>query len=1382
MVEPIGLVGTIIGIVQVCAKLVSVCYDYRMGVRDAPQDISRILDEVSSFGTIAQQLVKAIESANASSLPSLQTMDGNDGALRRCLVQLQDLRASLKLGKSSSVGRALGWPLQLVDVEKMLQTLATTKSKLQSALAADNTQSMMEVLNPTRSSPSVQKNITRLSESVAQSDEGHKVAELLKQLGGRSQSAKQEEEYQKCAPATGDWLLNMEQYMKWKISRNNLLWIKGAAGCGKTVLCSRIIKDLQDHCGGEQSSSLCYFFMDASEERGVDINRVYGSFVRQLIHQGATIPRYLPRPWRNHNSPSDEQHSVSWKRLLNGLLLQFEHNYIVLDGLDECEEYLQSGVPELANFVKEMMKQTKGQQHLIVFSRNLEQLRHAFEGLKISTATIDESTVNVDMQTALRHQFSHQGKLARWPISLKKKIEESLLAQANGSFRWMDCQLQTLRRCATPQAVHKALRDLPKSLEEHYTTTINKIDESNRIAVKNLLRWVAFALRPLSLHEITSAIAINVDNGDIPFYDVNLEPLDPESFIDSCSSLVSTYCLWDETSGTQCVYVKLAHFTVREFLTSEVILRGPCSDFFMDARLSHAVLANCSLAYFHHAVQSAARDLWIYHPLARYAGHFWNEHKDRSQGAWQYLKLESILLDLFDENGPYFGLWSKVAKIDRPWLRDEPSDTNDYTALYNSSYCGLTRVVKVILSKGASPNVSGGLYHRPLQAAAFMGHLEIVQLLIEAKAEVNAKGAALSTALGAAAAQGHSDVAITLLEAGAKVNFPSPRIFGSQRSDPLFLAVARGHLPVCEILLNHGAEDYHDLKGRPPSALVIAVCSGRLDIVKTLLRCERITNSRTMKNRATEVIRPAQCGITAAQYYAASGGHVDILRELIAYGITPDEALRYAARAGDATLVRQYLDEGLDVNSHAKVSDHPIALQSAIKGGHTALVHELLSRGADPNLESHFLTPLRAAVDVGSFELTQVLINAGARVDCHRALQSALSQKRKDLVDFLLQNGADTHRNLRDAVRGADLRAFQFLIDRGADIHRQEPDDETSILGAAAWGGSISIVTYLLDNGLQDQLNPGPEDTPPLLDAVAATRPLIVELLIHRGADVNAYPEAAEERRFTGSYRLYENHRRWPPEPICETALTLAVKANNRDMAELLMRHGAMVTPSSPDTVGTPLLYAVGDQNIGLIGTLLDRGADPNQRGTIVEEGKPSFPLLIAAENGNTEIIDSLLKAGSKLDDQDSEGFSALHAAAACRTSDGLKSLLHKHGADMNARLLNGSLPIHSAASRGTPENLGILLEAGADINATDDNGRTPLHWAADSGNWETTEALLDRGALVNVKSQDEGANTPVDMAFLARDEAISYCRRFSEDWDDERIERLLQRLKEASE
>lgn len=138
MIEPIGLVGTLIAIVQVCGKLVSVCYDYRMGVRNAPKDISRILDEITSVGSIAQQLVKAVELDDALSLPSLQAMDGDDGTLRRCLVELQDLKASLKLGKTSSLRRALAWPLQRADAETRLQVLATIKSTLQLALAADN--------------------------------------------------------------------------------------------------------------------------------------------------------------------------------------------------------------------------------------------------------------------------------------------------------------------------------------------------------------------------------------------------------------------------------------------------------------------------------------------------------------------------------------------------------------------------------------------------------------------------------------------------------------------------------------------------------------------------------------------------------------------------------------------------------------------------------------------------------------------------------------------------------------------------------------------------------------------------------------------------------------------------------------------------------------------------------------------------------------------------------------------------------------------------------------------------------------------------------------------------------------------------------------------
>lgn len=64
-------------------------------------------------------------------------------------------------------------------------------------------------------------------------------------------------------------------------------------------------------------------------------------------------------------------------------------------------------------------------------------------------------------------------------------------------FRWLDCQLQSLQRCATPAAVRKVLDDLPKSLEAHYTRVLEGVDESNRDAVRSILRWVAFGLRPV---------------------------------------------------------------------------------------------------------------------------------------------------------------------------------------------------------------------------------------------------------------------------------------------------------------------------------------------------------------------------------------------------------------------------------------------------------------------------------------------------------------------------------------------------------------------------------------------------------------------------------------------------------------------------------------------------------------------------------------------------------------------------------------------------------------------------------------------------------------------------------------------------------------------
>ncbi|KAK7429549.1 hypothetical protein QQZ08_003928 [Neonectria magnoliae] len=112
-------------------------------------------------------------------------------------------------------------------------------------------------------------------------------------------------------------------------------------------------------------------------------------------------------------------------------------------------------------------------------------------------------------------------------------------------------------------------------------------------------------------------------------------------------------------------------------------------------------------------------------------------------------------------------------------------------------------------------------------------------------------------------------------------------------------------------------------------------------------------------------------------------------------------------------------------------------------------------------------------------------------------------------------------------------------------------------------------------------------------------------------------------------------------EPIVRYMLSSGMKAGPRTEG------GASVTPDTPETTGTPLPYAVWEEDSSMISDLLERGADANQRGTVFGRTKSTFPLLLAIEKGNLDIVSQLIHAGAKVDDQDVEGFSLLHIAAA---------------------------------------------------------------------------------------------------------------------------------------
>ncbi|GAB1318024.1 hypothetical protein MFIFM68171_08234 [Madurella fahalii] len=90
--------------------------------------------------------------------------------------------------------------------------------------------------------------------------------------------------------------------------------------------------------------------------------------------------------------------------------------------------------------------------------------------------------------------------------------------------------------------------------------------------------------------------------------------------------------------------------------------------------------------------------------------------------------------------------------------------------------------------------------------------------------------------------------------------------------------------------------------------------------------------------------------------------------------------------------------------------------------------------------------------------------------------------------------------------------------------------------------------------------------------------------------------------------------------------------------------------------------------------------------------------------------------------------------------------ILHK--ADVNARGLDGSTPLHCAASSGSPELVKLLIEHGGNAKAANFEGRTPLHLAAMTDVASLILDLLAAGA--HIEAQDKAGRTPLHLAAMS--------------------------------
>ncbi len=401
-------------------------------------------------------------------------------------------------------------------------------------------------------------------------------------------------------------------------------------------------------------------------------------------------------------------------------------------------------------------------------------------------------------------------------------------------------------------------------------------------------------------------------------------------------------------------------------------------------------------------------------------------------------------------------------------------------------------------------------------------------------------------------------------------------------------------------------------------------------------------------------------------------------------------------------------------------------MQWAVYKNDVTEARRLLRAGADVSLANNYgATPMSLAAEVGNTDMLKLLLEVGANAD---------------------SPNADGQTALQAVARTGKVDAAQVLLDHHAAVDAREK-----------WGGQTALMW-----------------------ASARRHPEMMQLLIARGADVNARSiDRDYQRHVTAEGRpksldsggltplLYAARENCIacvdvllknkadidlPDPDGVSPLLLAIMNANWDLAKQLIAAGADV--NQWDIYGeAPLLTAVDLRNrvdggrasidptnttkgMAIVNLLLERGADPNMQllfkpanvrggGTTFTRG--ATPLIRAATNGDLEAVKILLAHGADATVYMADRQTPIHAAIAGRAAEPqaleLIKVLQKAGTDVNVIALvnhpeeiRGGTALHYAVRKRYKEVIKLLASYGIDMDAVDQDGLTALDYTQSRG------------------------------------------------------------------
>ncbi|KAL2024217.1 hypothetical protein VTK56DRAFT_9373 [Thermocarpiscus australiensis] len=1014
--EAAGAASAILTFIHFALKATSHIYDLYSTFKHARDTVFRTTRDLRDLILVLEQMLDVVNGnrgrpptreAHARVLEDLFARD--DNPVTACRAEIASILKLLD-------GPRITWPVRKKDIEKHLDNVERYKTQLGLAVQSHSMAALLDV-------EKILASQTSLLRQHIEEEVGRKafhwlnppdVTRNLRAALGKRQ------------PGTGDWFISSSSFRTW-LSTPQFLWLTGIPGAGKTVLSSTIVATLLSQ-EERSSNAVVFFYFDFQNMSQQQPDALLRAVLAQLAVRSPAAFKYL-RELHDACSASGSP-EPSWNGLLDTVmtaLTGFPRIFLVVDALDECSDRR-----TLLRHIKALRELPNV--HVIALSRRERDIELALQNVAIEVQ-LTAADVDKDIAAYIKHRMAESQDMKYWRAEDKERVQAHLTSKAGGMFRWARCQLDALESCGSSEEITEVLHSLPKDLPDTYERILARVDRRQVRAVRTILVALAFSTEALTINEVSVILRTSASGKPwIKDVDIYWSPL-----LTACSSLVSISSTDIGHLGfdirTSLCYLRLAHFSVKEYLSSEEIRRSKASSFSVSSSEGNRIMAMACISYLlhHGGVESSEPCLSVSH-FTHYAVRNWVAHAKQADGGEnERTALDDRIFELVHSGLAGFwevhkygdragkrihsplvyaakcNFWRAVETILAERLaRRRDRDQADLAlevkkamkvAVKGRAYEAMDRLVRMgnadvnacykkgrtLLHYSRDLRVGGSLVEGNRENAVY-GDTDMVRWLIARGADAQASHTGGPGVVQYFSAAGFGRGLAILMESGADPEGSSERqVSGSiWLATPLQCAAYWGRLDCLDILLKHGAA-VNRMEGRVGSAIHAAAFGG--------LSSEDKDSFRYLLDKGAD-IRLASEQYGSVLWAAGYGGNPTIIETCLERGLCWDDfvdsRLQEAKGQGWKNLsseTRKYLvDRVTDVARER----HCKSLEEAVKWRMPSVVQKLLAKGeVDVEVMQYALCSTVYRRDLEMFNL---LVHEDFVLECPENIQRAMIQ------------------------------------------------------------------------------------------------------------------------------------------------------------------------------------------------------------------------------------------------------------------------------------------------------------------------------------------------------------------------------------------------------